>query len=125
MELLVSQKSEPDSQRTLAAAGIENPAITLDLDDTSSVISDISKVPRVPGDGAQAEDVIDPTTVRPPSMINPGGELLERLPSLDEKTTKKLNNGDLKLPTTAITTNGTFQESESNGRDVKGELLSS
>ncbi|XP_038116124.1 adenylyl cyclase 78C [Culex quinquefasciatus] len=119
MELLVSQKSEPGSHRTLAAAGIENPAVTLDLDDTSSVISDISKVPRVPGDGAQAEDVIDPATVRPLSMVNPGGELLERLPSLDEKTKQKLNNGDLKLPTMAVTASGTFQEGESNGRDVK------
>ncbi|XP_062563434.1 adenylyl cyclase 78C [Armigeres subalbatus] len=66
MELLVSRdadQSVPGQQMSIAVrrpssnSGIVNPAVALDLDDTISIISDISKIPRVPGDGAQAEDV--------------------------------------------------------------------
>ncbi|XP_050071786.1 adenylyl cyclase 78C [Anopheles maculipalpis] len=65
MELLVS----PDAARNIAAGvldqenhhgGIVNPAATIDLEqeqlENGSVICDIAKIPRVPGDGAHAPD---------------------------------------------------------------------
>ncbi|XP_055605260.1 adenylyl cyclase 78C-like [Uranotaenia lowii] len=67
MELLVSPKSslpaaeELDTRRRdSGSSGIVNPVAGFELDlDSSSVISDITKMPRVPGDGAQADEDVD------------------------------------------------------------------
>uniref|UniRef100_A0A182QB28 adenylate cyclase n=1 Tax=Anopheles farauti TaxID=69004 RepID=A0A182QB28_9DIPT len=119
MELLVS----PDAARNIAAGaldqesydqschqgGIINPAATIDLAqegqdpaDNGSIISDIAKIPRVPGDGAHASDTEaddqsrlpqHPTVPRPP----PG----ERLRTLSLVGCEPEINGDLpKVDTT-------------------------
>ncbi|XP_053697549.1 adenylyl cyclase 78C [Sabethes cyaneus] len=104
MELLVSQKHSNGSSPHLVSSrrlssGIVNPAATLDLDDSSSIISDISKIPRVPGDGAQAEDV--DSHVGSASTVEARGKL-ERLPelSLQQQNPPQLSNGDLRLTST-------------------------
>ncbi|KXJ73161.1 hypothetical protein RP20_CCG016377 [Aedes albopictus] len=110
MELLVSRNAnQPESnqssivRRPSNSSGIINPAATLDLDDTGSIISDISKIPRVPGDGAQAEDVDHCSTA------NLELRKQERLPTLalqqqqDERcqSLTKISNGDLCKPSEA------------------------
>lgn len=81
MELLVSQSTDQSRQsnsRRTSSSGIVNPAATLDLEDTVSIISDISKVPRVPGDGAAQVEDADQTC----SVANLELRKQERLPSL-------------------------------------------
>lgn len=110
MELLVSRNANQteSNQSSIArrpsnSSGIINPAATLDLDDTGSIISDISKIPRVPGDGAQAEDVDHCSTA------NLELRKQERLPTLvlqqqqDERcqSLTKISNGDLCKPSEA------------------------
>uniref|UniRef100_A0A182ND57 adenylate cyclase n=1 Tax=Anopheles dirus TaxID=7168 RepID=A0A182ND57_9DIPT len=117
MELLVS----PDAARNIAAGaldregygdqhghqgGIINPAATIDLEqegqdptDGGSVISDIAKIPRVPGDGAHASDTEadDDLRSRPPQVpavsrpSTPG----ERLRTLSLAGCEPEANGDL------------------------------
>ncbi|XP_049287164.1 adenylyl cyclase 78C isoform X1 [Anopheles funestus] len=117
MELLVS----PDAARNIAAGvldqesydhqchqgGIVNPAATIDLDqeqvEHGAVISDIAKIPRVPGDGAQApdddngDDRVRPT---PPSSVVPRGvttttDRNDRLRTLSLAGCEPEANGDL------------------------------
>uniref|UniRef100_A0A182M7R4 Uncharacterized protein n=1 Tax=Anopheles culicifacies TaxID=139723 RepID=A0A182M7R4_9DIPT len=116
MELLVS----PDAARNIAAGvldqesydhpshhgGIVNPAATIDLEqervENGSVISDIAKIPRVPGDGAQApdenvDDRSQPASLAPPSVQRapPTTDKNNRLRSLSLAGCEPEVNGDL------------------------------
>ncbi|XP_053671800.1 adenylyl cyclase 78C [Anopheles nili] len=116
MELLVS----PDAARNIAAGaldqegydqhgalqeGIVNPAAMIDLEqerqltDSTSIISDIAKIPRIPGDGAQApDDGTDEATrqPQPPSESRSSpGEKRNRFRSLSLAARELEANGDL------------------------------
>ncbi|XP_058823589.1 adenylyl cyclase 78C [Topomyia yanbarensis] len=117
MELLVSQKSVSDCSSQSATSrrpstGIVNPAATVDFDDSCSIISDISKIPRVPGDGAQAEDVV-PSIVGSVDLENRKQEQLPQLPLQQQP----LSNGDLR-PGAAV---AIMCQSEVNGKELKDD----
>ncbi|XP_055640111.1 adenylyl cyclase 78C [Toxorhynchites rutilus septentrionalis] len=114
MELLVSQKSDQDSKHPpgsrRSSSGIENLAATLDLDaDTDSIISDITKIPRAPGDGAHADDVDQ--NVCPKHLER---RAQERLPALalqqqqqqQHQKTTTISNGELRQSAAISEING-------------------
>ncbi|XP_058455823.1 adenylyl cyclase 78C [Malaya genurostris] len=120
MELLVSQKSANDCSPKLAAnsrrpsTGIVNPVASLDFDDSSSSnFSDITKIPRVPGDGAQAEDVGPPIG----SSGHLEGRKQEQLAEL-MLNQKQQSNGDLR-PSPMVTS---ICQSETNGKELKADI---